>query len=197
MFFDLFYTLYNNPKFQQPAQQQSKQQQPKPEEKKKVLPVTAEEYIKIEKDPSSLPMNVFGYRSNTNEDIIRTKAGISSKNIAGNIILNGYDCNMVNTVIKRSKSDLTEEDILKGVTAIKGDCNLKGTTLKSAMDVKEIMGRLSVDGKLNSIDLSGIEKISGSLMVHNIENKTDLDKFIKSTGLVNTKILGKIIKLGF
>lgn len=164
-------------------------------EKGKKLPVTADEYIVIEKERPAVPSNSFGYRSNSREDVIRTKSGISSKNINGNLVLNNYDCNIVNAVIKRTKSNLTEEDIFKGVTKISGNCNLKGTTLKSSGNLKEIMGRLSVDGKINSIDLSGIKKIAGALLVHNVESKEELTKFIKSSGLSNAKVLGKIIKI--
>ena len=144
-------------------------------EKGKKLPVTADEYIVIETERPAVPSNSFGYRSNSREDVIRTKSGISSKNINGNLVLNNYDCNIVNAVIKRTKSNLTEEDIFKGVTKISGNCNLKG--------------------KINSIDLSGIKKIAGALLVHNVESKEELTKFIKSSGLSNAKVLGKIIKI--
>ena len=84
MFFDLMQVLYNNPKFQK-TYKAEEQLQVKKEESKKQLPVMTDEYT------SPLPADGFGFRTNSREDIIRIKAGISSKNINGNIILSGYD----------------------------------------------------------------------------------------------------------
>lgn len=138
----------------------------------------------------------FAYRSGTEAEFIRTKAGIASKkNKNGNLILNGYNASMVKNAIINSESTISESDVLRGVRIIKGECNLIGTTLENFGKVSHILGTLILDAESGLKDLSSIKRITNGVIVHNILDKKTLDAYIHEKGLSNAKITGRIINI--
>ena len=112
----------------------------------------------------------------------------------GTKLIEKFGSNWAQVKLKQMKSDLTEVDLLKNVSGIMGDCDLRGTTIQDLSSLKRIGGTLTVDSASQLKDLSGIEKVLGSVMVH-AKNEFCAREFLKSIGLNSAAIKGKIIPI--
>ena len=142
--------------------------------------------------PKEAMQEIPAFRWTTPIDKIRSQAHISSMTTEESTILSEYNSGMINSAIKRAKSELTEKDILQNVSEIAGECDLRHTKLENLGSVKKL-GSLLIDTKSSIKDLSGLERIAGEVFIR-AKDVNALSAFLKSTGLNLVQIGGKIIK---
>ena len=142
--------------------------------------------------PKEARQEIPAFRWTTPVDKIRSQAHISSMTTKEGTVLSEYNSGMINSAIKRAKSELSEKDILQNVSEIAGECDLRHTKLENLGSVKKL-GSLLIDTKSPIKDLSGLEKIAGDVFIR-AKDAGELSSFLKSTGLNLVQIGGKIIK---
>ncbi len=110
----------------------------------------------------------------------------------GTKALEKYNSIWTQAKLKQMKTGISEKDILKDVIKIAGDCDLRNTTVEDLSFLKKIGGTLTIDSASQLKNMSGLEEILGSVMVH-AKDKQSAKEFLKSIGINLSAIKGNII----
>ena len=103
-----------------------------------------------------------------------------------------FSSNGIQSLLKRTKSELGEFDLLKGVNEIIDDCNLRGTSIETLTDLYRIGGNLTLDASSSIKNISGLKNIGKLTVV--AKNQEEMEAFLKKIGLMaqNGEMLAKI-----
>ncbi len=103
-----------------------------------------------------------------------------------------FSSNSIQSLLKRTKSELSEFDLLKGVNEVIDDCNLRGTSIETLANLHRIGGNLTLDASSSIKNISGLKDI-GKLTVI-AKNQEEMEAFLKKIGLMaqNGEMLAKI-----